>query len=495
MPPGGHAQPSGGESLLTDAELLAAYRASRSADLFAQIYARHGGMVYRTGRRLTGNRQDAEDVAQAVFSLLAQRPERVTHNLGGWLHEVARNTALKLRRARGRRARREQAVAQMKGDQAAPGEDDLRDLREEIDAALARLQPALREAVVLRYLEGRPQEESARIAGCPRGTLARRAAEGLEGLRTILTQRGVGVTPTLLLAFLGREAAAAAPASLAGAAGPAGADIWGSIGSAPPLRKGAARAVVWTPVKTCAVGGIVAVGLAVGTVLAVNRWPTEGPAVGPPPPPPTRAAAPAVPVVAPFAPTGGRDLGLAPEAGMSFMFALPKVAGSHQLAGGVLAVNSSGMDLWGASDSAYFVYRKLTGDGTIRARLLTLPATGTYAKAGVMVRGSLDPDAANVFLGRNVGTDGLIYQVRPRPKAETKCPGGRKAGLPCWSRLVRRGHTVTGSVSHDGTTWEEVSSQTIDLGKEVFFGLAVTSHKEGVVNTSTFDQVTLTTGR
>src|SRR5436190_321147 len=60
------------------------------------------------------------------------------------------------------------------------------ELREELDAALAQVSDPLRQAVILRYLEGHSQEEAARQAGCTQVTLGWRAMKGLERLRTIL---------------------------------------------------------------------------------------------------------------------------------------------------------------------------------------------------------------------------------------------------------------------------------------------------------------------
>jgi len=47
----------------------------------------------------------------------------------------------------------------------------------------------LQQAVQLRYLEGRSQKEAAEIAGCPRGTLAQRTANGVRRLRDVLGDR------------------------------------------------------------------------------------------------------------------------------------------------------------------------------------------------------------------------------------------------------------------------------------------------------------------
>jgi RNA polymerase sigma factor (sigma-70 family) len=193
----------------SDAHLLSQYRAERSNELFAQIVQRHGPMVLRTCLRLVGNIPDAEDATQNTFQQLAQRPEHVNVPLGVWLHAVARRAACDLVRSRVRRVRREQVAAH--GKQASvPGGDDQFALREELDEALGKLPDSLREAVILRYLEGWKQEEAAHLAGCPQGTLARRAMEGLARMREVLARRGTVLTGVALAALLAREAQAAA---------------------------------------------------------------------------------------------------------------------------------------------------------------------------------------------------------------------------------------------------------------------------------------------
>ena len=67
---------------------------------------------------------------------------------------------------------------------AAPDEPEI-DLREEVEAALSRVEEPLRQAVQLRYLEGLSQAEAAEAVGCPRGTLSRRASLGLSRLREL----------------------------------------------------------------------------------------------------------------------------------------------------------------------------------------------------------------------------------------------------------------------------------------------------------------------
>jgi RNA polymerase sigma factor (sigma-70 family) len=162
--------------------------------------------------RLLGNQADAEDATQATFIVLARKCGAVSGPLVPWLLGVSRRVAHDFLLARVRRQQREQKVAKA----GLTGEDAAMALRDELDAALAQLPPKLAEAVSLRYLEGRSQQEAAEISGCPQGTLGRRAMDGLNRLRVILSRRGVVVAPALLVSFLVQEKAVAMSATLAG---------------------------------------------------------------------------------------------------------------------------------------------------------------------------------------------------------------------------------------------------------------------------------------
>jgi RNA polymerase sigma factor (sigma-70 family) len=244
--------PVGGLPERTDRELLAEYRASRSHEAFARLARRHGGMVFRTCRRLLPTIQDAEDATQAVFLLLAQKPEKAADDLPGWLHVVARNTALMVLRSGKSRALRERRAAEMRGAMEVPKEPGL---KEELDAGLGRLPAALRSAVILCHLEGHNQEEAARIAGCDRSTVSRRAADGLERLRAMLLRRGTVVTPVVLAGFLAGEAAAAVPAALVSALAAPQVVAGGALatGSAAALlAKATVQSMFWAKIKVAA---------------------------------------------------------------------------------------------------------------------------------------------------------------------------------------------------------------------------------------------------
>jgi DNA-directed RNA polymerase specialized sigma24 family protein len=56
----------------TDSTLLRAYARTRDADSFRELVRRYAGYVFSIALRITGNRHDAEDVAQECFMALAR---------------------------------------------------------------------------------------------------------------------------------------------------------------------------------------------------------------------------------------------------------------------------------------------------------------------------------------------------------------------------------------------------------------------------------------
>jgi hypothetical protein len=168
-------------------------------------------------------------------------------------------------------------------------------------------------------------------------------------------------------------------------------------------------------------------------------------------------------------------------------------AGSASHSSGVFTVRGSGADIWGTADGFRFVYQSLNGNGQIVARVTAVQNTDPWAKAGVMIRETLAAGSRHAFMALTPG-NGLAFQRRLATGGASTHTAGGASGTPVWVRLVRNGNTITGSRSADGSTWTQVGSDTVTMGAQVFVGLAVTSHAAGVLNTSTFDNVSVSGG-
>ena len=102
--------PLKGKDMDTDARLLQAYARTRDPDSFRELVRRYGGYVYGVALRVTGNRDDAEDVTQECFLSLARAAGKVTASPAGWLHTVAVRRAANVVRNAATRKRHERSA-------------------------------------------------------------------------------------------------------------------------------------------------------------------------------------------------------------------------------------------------------------------------------------------------------------------------------------------------------------------------------------------------
>jgi RNA polymerase sigma factor (sigma-70 family) len=201
-----------------DAELLRRYADDHSEEAFAELVRRNLGLVYHAALRQCGDAHQAEDVAQTVFNDLAQKARELGSRpmLAGWLYTSARFAALRVARTEGRRRARETEAHLMKEllDRAEPA-DNWEQLRTLIDGALQRLGEREREAVLLRYFEGRPFAEIGSRLAVSEDAARMRVERALEKMRGILRRSGVTSTAAALGEALATQAGAAVPAGAA----------------------------------------------------------------------------------------------------------------------------------------------------------------------------------------------------------------------------------------------------------------------------------------
>ena len=198
----------GGRDGDEDGPLLVRFAADRDEAAFAALVRRHGPMVLAAGRRVLADANDAEDVFQATFLLLACKAGSVrsSGSLGAWLHRTATRLALALREQAARRRKHERAaVAVRPTDPSA--EAAWRDVAPLLDAELLRLPDKYRLPVVLCCLEEKTHAEAARELGWPRGSVAGRLSRARELLRRRLTRRGVTLTAATLVVLLAERTA------------------------------------------------------------------------------------------------------------------------------------------------------------------------------------------------------------------------------------------------------------------------------------------------
>jgi len=166
---------------------------------------------------------------------------------------------------------------------------------------------------------------------------------------------------------------------------------------------------------------------------------------------------------------------------------------------GTFTMTASGADIWLVNgveaDEFHFAYKTLTGVGSIQAQVLSVDNTNDWAKAGVMIRETLDPDSAHAFMCVTP-TQGVSFQRRPGTGAtSTSANSTTNAEVaPYWVKIERDiAGNFTGSSSTNGSVWTPLDiPENIAMGSSVYIGLAVTSHDTALTCQAVFSNVTTT---
>lgn len=172
-----------------DDDLMLLSRGGNGA-AFDELVRRHQPRVVRIAARYLGDRAAAADAAQAAFIEVYRAVPRYQPRgqLASYLYRVLLNQCHMARRAQRSEGR---AFAAIGGQPAAPAampdEEILaRERDREVDRALQRLSPKLREVLVLRFAGELSYDEIAAALELPLGTVKRRIFDGMEKLRQFL---------------------------------------------------------------------------------------------------------------------------------------------------------------------------------------------------------------------------------------------------------------------------------------------------------------------
>jgi len=167
---------------------------------------------------------------------------------------------------------------------------------------------------------------------------------------------------------------------------------------------------------------------------------------------------------------------------------------------GNIVMSGTGTDIFGTSDQGRFAYKSLTGDGSIVARVDSLANTNAWAKAGVMIRETLNAGSSWAYIVYG-GTNGVHFQARLTTDVSatsdtslaslpTSQTGAR---APVWVKVERKGNQFNGYYATDaaGSAWTPMAwnPQTITMTSTVYIGLAVTSHAANVACGARFSSV------
>jgi RNA polymerase sigma-70 factor, ECF subfamily len=192
--------PASGLDIDSDAALVAATRCGDTL-AFGRLVLRYKPRIFAVAKRITKNREDAEDVVQESFHKAFRHLNNFQEKsrFSTWMTRIAMNEAfMLLRRRRGIAESMPQGLddgaesfsTKFVDLQPSPEESCcLRERKEILTEAINRLGPKIRRTILLRDIEERSIEETAQILGASVGVVKSRLFQGRRKLRASVSPR------------------------------------------------------------------------------------------------------------------------------------------------------------------------------------------------------------------------------------------------------------------------------------------------------------------
>jgi TolB protein len=176
---------------------------------------------------------------------------------------------------------------------------------------------------------------------------------------------------------------------------------------------------------------------------------------------------------------GHSDVGVTPKAGSA----------AYDPKNREYSVTGGGANMWGTADAFHFVWKRVSGDVTLTARVGLQGTEGNeHRKAGLMIRQGLGPGDA--YADAVVHGNGLTsLQYRERTGAETTLEVRARKTAPRFLRLVRQGNRFTLFAADSKRHFVQAGATNVVLYDPVYVGLVVCAHGAEALQTAIFDNV------
>ena len=188
----------------------------------------------------------------------------------------------------------------------------------------------------------------------------------------------------------------------------------------------------------------------------------------------------------------------------------PAILGNHSLKNDVWTIQGSGTDIWDTNDQFHYVWQKMKSYSSISARVVSFKSSVFHAKAGLMVRQNLQPDASYYALFVEKQQDGTLV-VSVENRSTQGIVSRQVAGTndpittPVYLKIVHAADTLSAYTSQDGMTWTLITGSTVttDPTKDApgvsltldtnsaLAGMAISSHDPNASASATLDEVNL----
>jgi RNA polymerase sigma-70 factor, ECF subfamily len=158
-------------------------------DAFSVLINRYSDPLYRHALGMTGSPDVAEDILQMSFIKAYQHLAEVRGRFDAWVFRIVANGCKDWLKNIRRTHLSYDEDDQPSGYSTPDEELDRTELRSDLDKALMTLAPSLREAFVMKHVEGRSYEEMADLLGTTVGALKMRVHRAREALQALLEEK------------------------------------------------------------------------------------------------------------------------------------------------------------------------------------------------------------------------------------------------------------------------------------------------------------------
>lgn len=154
------------------------------------------------------------------------------------------------------------------------------------------------------------------------------------------------------------------------------------------------------------------------------------------------------------------------------------------------SVEGSGDDIWGRSDEYYFVHTPCVGNIEASCRVSYLENSYGWAKSGIMIRETLDPDSKHSMVCLTPG-NGVANQYRINTGDNSGNENIDGIRTPVYIKIVRHSDTISTYYSFDELAWTFIYEDVFAMSDSAYVGLFSCSHENDNLHTAVFDKVKL----
>lgn len=150
-------------------------------------------------------------------------------------------------------------------------------------------------------------------------------------------------------------------------------------------------------------------------------------------------------------------------------------------------IETSAFDLGGSADQVFYIYETISGDFDLQARIASI--SNHYAKAGLMVRNSLEPSDSQLSIAIERSTGGLQIHRTEELGNTHYLASSLAMAEGHWVRLEKIANTLRSYGSSDGVNWTLVGSETMAMDSDFYLGIVAVNSETSTRTTIVVDEV------